>query len=408
MTAPLDYDIVIVGAGMVGTSLAIALAPSGLRIAIVESVSPKNHEQSTFDERGITLTPSSQRIFEQLDVWQYVRADSYPIKHIHVSEQGRFGFTRLDASSAGMSELGHVVVARSLGQALHRCLQQYENIDLICPAELKQFNLTDGAMSVVWQGQDGEQTVNAGLLVGADGSNSLVRRLAGINVDEYDFQQTAIVANVTTQKTNNATAYERFTPHGPIAMLPIGERRSVLVFAVNSDEARTCINLSDEDYISRVQQELGRRLGNIEQLGVRRAYPIIFRQASRHYQQQLLLLGNSAHTLHPNAAQGFNLGLRDVAGLADAIYTALEKGLGIEDISILKNYMEARTADQRRVTRFTNGLAKTFYNRWPVINSGRNLCMILIDLVPPLKQSFTEAAMGLSGLQPGMVRGELQ
>ncbi len=410
MTASSDYDIVIVGAGMVGTSLAIALAPTGLRIAIIESVNPNNHQHSTFDDRGITLTPSSKRIFEQLDIWQQVRADSYPIKRIHVSEQGRFGFTHLDASTSGtgLPELGYVVVARSLGQALHQCLQRYDNINLLCPAELKQFSLVDGKMRVVFQYEGVEQTVNAGLLVGADGSNSLVRRLAGINVEEDDFKQTAIVANIKTQKTNDATAFERFTPHGPIAMLPIGDRRSVLVYVVSSREAHACMQVSDTDYISRVQQEVGRRLGNIEQLGMRRAYPIVFRQASRHYQQQLVLLGNSAHTLHPNAAQGFNLGLRDVAGLADSIHNALNKGGAIEDISILKNYMENRAADQRRVIRFTNGLAKTFYNRWPVINSGRNLCMLMIDLVPPLKRTFTEAAMGISGLQPNMVRGPLQ
>ncbi len=405
MAGSLDYDIVIAGAGMVGASLAIALAPTGLRIAIIESVSPRNTDESSFDDRGITLAPSSRRIFERLGVWQQLQSECYPIKNIHVSEQGQFGFARLRANEVGCEELGYVVLARALGQALLADLQLHDNIELVCPAELKQFERDGKIMQVTWQQQGELRHVRAGLLVGADGSHSLVRRLAGINVQQKDFEQTAIVANITTQKSNQATAYERFTPHGPIALLPIGENRSVLVYVVDRNKAHTCMTMPEAEFVQQVQQELGRRLGRIEQLGKRRSYPLLFQQAQTQYQPQLLLLGNSVHTLHPNAAQGFNLGLRDVAGLVDAVHDGLQQGMVVNDVRILEQYTASREADQKRVIRFTNGLASTFYNNWPLLVSARNSLMLLVDIVPALKQQIVTTAMGKSGQQPRLVRG---
>jgi 2-octaprenyl-6-methoxyphenol hydroxylase len=391
---------------MVGASLACALAPSGLRIGIIESVTLSNEQQSSYDDRGITLSPSSKRILERIDVWQQVQSSTTPIKKIHISEQGRFGFTHLDAAESGHSELGHVVVARSLGQALHKQMSTFENVNLICPAELKHFQQTDIGMNLEIAHSDHVETMSAGLLVGADGSRSLVRRLAEINTKENDFKQTAIVANVTTQKPNNATAYERFTKHGPVALLPIDKNRSVLVFTVDKDNANYYLNMSDKEYIKVIEAEFGRRLGKIEQVGQRRSYPILFIEAVEQFQEQLILLGNAAHSIHPNAAQGFNLGLRDVAGLAECIFTGIEKGQATDDISILESYISLRAADQQRVMQFTNRLANSFYNDLPLLSSARNMAMLLLDLIPDLKTSFVEKTMGIAGLQPRLVRGE--
>lgn len=399
-----DYDVTIVGAGMVGASLACALAPSGLRIAIIESVTLSNDQQPSYDDRGITLSPSSRRILQQINVWQQVQADVTPIKKIHVSEQGRFGFTHLDATETVHNELGYVVVARSLGQALHKQMSEFENVKLICPADLKCFNRTDSGMTLDISGLDNSETLTTSLLVGADGGQSLVRRLAGINTKERDFQQTAIVSNITTQKSNEATAYERFTSHGPIALLPIAKNRSVLVFTVNQDRAERYLSMSDEQYISAIEAEFGRRLGKLEQVGQRRSYPIIFIEALEQYQQQLVLLGNAAHSIHPNAAQGFNLGLRDVAGLTECVLAAIEKDISLDDISVLENYIKLRYPDQKRVMRFTNGLASSFYNQLPLLSPVRNLAMLLVDSVPDLKAAFVEKAMGIAGLQPRLVR----
>ncbi len=401
-----DYDVVIIGAGMVGASLACALAPLGLRIAIIESVTLSNEQQPSYDDRGLTLSPSTKRILEQINVWPQVQVYATPIKKIHVSEQGRFGFTHIDAAETEYSELGNVVVARSLGLALHKRMSDFENVKLICPAELKHFQRTDSGMILEISRSGDIETMSAGLLVGADGSNSLVRRLAGINTRENDFKQTVIVSNVTTQKPNNLTAYERFTPHGPVALLPIDKDRSVLVFTVDGKNAEHYLNMSDKQYIDAIETEFGRRLGKIKQVGQRRSYPLRFIEAIEQYQEQLVLLGNAVHTIHPNTAQGFNLGLRDVAGLAECIFRGIEKGRAINDICILEDYIKLRYDDQQYVMRFTNKLASCFYNKLPLLSSTRNFAMLLIDILPNLKKSFVERRMGLAGLQPRFVRGQ--
>jgi ubiquinone biosynthesis UbiH/UbiF/VisC/COQ6 family hydroxylase len=286
-------------------------------------------------------------------------------------------------------------------------MSSFDNVDLICPAELKHFQKTDSAITLEITRDNKTESITAGLLVGADGSRSLVRRLAGINTKENDFKQTAIVANVTTQKPNNATAYERFTSHGPVALLPIDTNRSVLVFTVDKENTDRYLSMSDEHYIKAVENEFGRRLGKIEQVGQRRSYPILFIEAVEQYQEQLILLGNAAHSIHPNAAQGFNLGLRDVAGLAECIFTGIEKGQSTGDISILENYIKLRIADQQRVMNFTNRLASSFYNELPLLSSTRNMAMLLLDFMPDLKASFVEKTMGIAGLQPRLVRGEV-
>ena len=400
-----DYDLIIIGAGMVGASLACALAPTGLRIAIIESVEIGDEQQPSYDDRGITLAPSSKRILEHIGVWQKCQADVNPIKHIHVSEQGRFGFTRLSADEIGHAALGYVVVARALGQALHRQMATFENVHLICPAELKHFQTTEEGVRIEFQQSGQSESLTAGLMVGADGSNSLVRRMAGINTKERDFKQTAIVANITTQKNNKATAYERFTRHGPVALLPISENRSVLVFTVLTEDADRHLAMTDPQFINAIEAEFGRRLGKIMQVGRRRSYPIKFIEVQEQVQDNLVLLGNAAHSIHPNAAQGFNLGLRDVAGLAECFTTALKKGFSLDDEGVLQDYLSLRLADQKRTMRLSNGLASSFYNDLPLLGPARNLAMLLVDTLPGLKSRFAEQAMGIAGLQPRLVRG---
>jgi 2-octaprenyl-6-methoxyphenol hydroxylase len=400
-----DYDVVIVGAGMVGASLACAIAPTNLSIALIEAVSPSEDWQPSYDDRGISLSPSSKRVLEHIGVWRDICLHATPIKKIHVSNQKKFGFTHLAASEENVSELGHVVIARSLGSALHKKIRQYKNITLICPAELKDFLRQDSKLSLKVARSGNTKTINTRLLVGADGSRSIVRKLAGIEIKERDFKQTAIVSNLTTQKRNQSIAYERFTSHGPIALLPINKNRSVLIFTVHSDQENYYLNMSDNQYLKTIETEFGRRLGKIQKLGERRPYPILFIEAMQQFQDNLILLGNAAHTLHPNAAQGFNLGLRDIAGLSECIFSGLEKKLSIDDINILKNYLELRHSDQQRVIEFSNGLATCFDHDSSLFTSITNITMLLFDCIPPFKSSFLKKTMGIAGHQPKLVRG---
>ena len=277
-----DADVLIVGAGMVGASLAVALAPLGLRITIIEAIPLKHDKQPSYDDRGITLAPSSSRILRQLGVWETAAVHATSITRIHISEQGRFGYTRLDASTVDRLELGHVVVARHLGRALLQSLSEYDNINLVCPAEPRQFTLEQNGIQVEICESGETQTLHAGLLVGADGALSLVRRLAGISQKETDFKQTAIVSNVTTQQVNAGTAYERFTANGPIALLPIAANRSVLVNTVDSEDLQNWLQYTDDEYIAQVMKRFGRRLGHIEKIGRRSTYPIKYMEALHH------------------------------------------------------------------------------------------------------------------------------
>ena len=400
-----DYDVVIVGAGMVGASLACAIAPTNLSIALIESVEINDDKQPSYDDRGISLSPSSKRILEHIGIWKELQSYVTPIKRIHISNQKKFGFTHFAASDAEATELGHVVIARSLGSALHKKIKSFENIKLLCPTQLQDFARTVSNLSIQVLSSTGSETLRTKLLVGADGSHSMVRKLAGIKTREYDFKQTAIVANVVTQKPNYFTAYERFTPHGPIAFLPIGENRSVLVFTTLIDKASDYLNMSDEKFLDSIEIEFGRRLGKIQKIGKRRYYPIFFIEAIQQFQDNLILLGNSAHTIHPNAAQGFNLGLRDVAGLAECIYLALEKKLSVDNKTILNSYLELRNFDQQRIIKFTNSLASSFYHNSSLYTPITNTVMLLIDCIPELKSLFLKRAMGLAGYQPKLVRG---
>ena len=402
---PHDYDVVIVGAGMVGASLACAIAPTNLSIALIEPVLFNDDQQPSYDDRGISLSPSSKRILERIGIWQSIYSNVTPIKKIHISNQKKFGFTHLAASEAGLTELGHVVIARSLGNALHKKIKQYKNIKLFCPAELNDFVKHNSNISLQVLLPEGNSTINTKLLVGADGSHSLVRKLAGIKTKEHNFEQTAIVANVTTQKPNQFTAYERFTPHGPIAFLPVEGNRFVLIFTVDTHKASYYLSMSDNKYLEIIENEFGRRLGKIQEIGKRHTYPIFFIEAVNQFQENLILLGNSAHTIHPNAAQGFNLGLRDVAGLAECIYSAKEKKQSINDMHIFNKYIELRHADQQRIIKLTNSIASSFYNTSLLSASLANTIMLLLDFIPEFRSLFLKRAMGLAGYQPRLVRG---
>ena len=241
---PPDYDLVIIGAGMVGASLASALAGSGLRIAVVEPVAAGQRRPAGNDERGIALAPASRQILEDIGVWPGLSAAVTPIRQIHVSEQGRLGMTRMRPAALGLTELAHVVVAGRLGRALHEQMAAAENIDLICPAELIRFQSCANGLRLEIKTEQGQREINTKLLAGCDGRDSLVRRLAGINTREHDFMQTAIVANLSTERPNNGAAFERFTPHGPIALLPVERHKSVVVFSVERAEADRYLALS--------------------------------------------------------------------------------------------------------------------------------------------------------------------
>lgn len=399
-TSP-DYDILIAGAGAVGASLACALAGSGYRVAVIEAIAlPDENDAaaaSPHDGRGLALSLASQQVLERIGVWPSLASSSNPIRHIHVSHRGHFGSVRLDAELLGSDALGYVVPAARLGRALLETLGSAANIDFICPARLTTISQDSGAVTALVEYEDRVQQLHARLLVGADGSQSRVRELCDIDTRVKDYDQTAIVSSVRSELPHDDTAWERFTDSGPFALLPLADGRCVSVCCVSGAAAESMLAKSDADFLVELEQRFGRRLGRLREPGPRQSYPIRLVESERQRADRVLLLGNSVHTVHPNAAQGFNLGLHDAAALADCL---LEDAVDPGSEIILRRYLGLRRPVQKRVVRFTDALAWLFYEPHsvlgPVIAPGRSLAMLAMDMLPPVKKFFARRTAGLN------------
>lgn len=405
MNKPLDYDIIIAGGGLVGASLACALRNENVRIAVIEPVTPKMAEQPSYDDRGLALSHSTIQILDGLDIWQSVKKSANPIRRVHVSNQKHFGFVRLHADMMQVKALGYVVIARDLGQVLLKKIEEAKNIDVLCPANVKGINVLFEFAEVTISENNKTKIIKSKLVVVADGAQSKLRDLLGIETEKKDYQQTAIVSNITPDQPHQDTAYERFTESGPLALLPLTKQRCVVVFTVNSKNAEQYMEMGDDKFLQALQSRFGRRLGEFQRIGARKSYPIKQVNVNEPIMDRVVILGNAAHTLHPNGAQGFNLGLRDVAGLAEILVPAIRTENDPGDRILLENYLALRAQDQKRVIRFTDGLASLFYSELPHKVIARNLGMLSTNMIPPLKKYFMRKAMGLHGKQPALVRG---
>jgi len=398
-----DFDALIVGGGMVGASLACLLAGQGQQVALVEAVSPKASEQPSYDDRGLALSASSRRIFEAVGIWAALLPDAAPIRRIHVSDRGHFGFTRLDAAEAGVPALGHVVIGRSIGRALHERLHAVEGIEFLCPARVERVEMLGDRVRVAIEGTGGP--IEAGLLIAADGADSALRTQLGIETYVRDYRQTAIVANVTPERSHEFTAFERFTESGPLALLPLADRRCVSVWGAGAADAAELTALDDAAYGARLAERFGHRLGAFTKVGTRRSYPLRLVRARRQHVGRAVIIGNAAHAIHPNGAQGLNLGLRDVAALAEVFVDARRRGADPGAGETLSRYAAWRERDQRSVIAFSDGLTRLFYNDLAPVVWARDALMLATDLLAPLKRALIRRAMGLSGRQPRLVRG---
>ncbi len=398
-----EYDVIIVGGGMVGASLASALCANKIRIAVVEAVPSRSENQPSYDDRGLALSLSSQRILAGLGLWD--KLCSTPVQHVHVSDRYHFGFVRLHAEMLHVPALGYVVTARELGRVLKNRLDTADNIEFLCPATVDAVRIGPDCTKVTVNIDGGTKTLTSKLVVAADGTHSRVRDLLGITVQIKDYDQTAIVTNVTPEKPHCDTAYERFTESGPLALLPLPDQHCAVVFTVNTQDAGHYLQMDDYTFTNCIQTRFGRRLGRFQRIGARKSYPIKMISSHEQVRERVVVLGNSAHTLHPNGAQGFNLCLRDVAGLAEILIPALSENKDVGERELLNTYLAARKIDQRHVMRFSNGLATLFYNELPHKVLVRNAGMLLTDMVPIIKRSFLRQAMGLHGRQPSLVRG---
>ncbi len=400
-----DYDVVIIGGGLVGGSLACALNGTGLKVALIEAVAPRCEQQPSYDERVIAVSLGSQRIFSAIGLWPDIEPEAEAILKVHVSDRGHCGFARLDHAEEGVEALGYVAPARAIGLAIHAGLERAANLKRYCPAQLLSHRVhADGVdVDVVAEGET--LHLRTRLLVAADGANSAVRRQLDLATEERAYGHDAIITTLTPERPLRGLAFERFTESGPLAMLPMTNGRYSVVWTCREDETAEILALSDADFLARLQARFGYRLGRLGQAAPRRAYPLKLLLTRDSVQERLVLIGNAAHSLHPVAGQGFNLGLRDVAALAEVVAQSAVKGGDVGSAATLANYRHWRLRDQIATARLTDALARLFVMRWLPVRIGRNLGMLGLDLIPGARHLLAERFMGLGGRLPRLARG---
>jgi 2-octaprenyl-6-methoxyphenol hydroxylase len=399
------YDVIIVGGGMVGTCLVRALSGQGLRIASVEAVRPERRGESGYDDRAIALAYGTRRILEGLNLWHDLEAGATPIHRIHVSDRGHFGAVRMDRAEEGLPAIGYVVPARVIGQVLTEAVSRLDDVDSYCPASVTATAQAVDCVQAVIEAEEGPITVSAQLVVAADGADSVLRERAGIESLQTDYGQTAIVTNVTPQQPHHNIAYERFTDSGPLAVLPMSDGRCAVVWTVASGQADAVMALDDAAFLAQLQERFGQRMGRLLRVGRRQAWPLRLLSARRSVGQRLALVGNAIHTLHPIAGQGFNLGARDVAVLAEVLVDAVRAGEDPGSAKVLARYAGWRRRDHASVTVFTDGLARLFTLPVPGLGLARSAGMVALDLLPSAKRLLTRLTMGRAGRMARLSRG---
>ena len=359
----LEADVLIVGGGLAGSTLAHALALTSLTTVLVEARDPAQLEQPSFDGRATALANGSQRILASLGLWGQVAADAEPIRSIHISEYGRFGAARIHAQEEGVPALGYTLENRLLGGALWRALDAASGFTCLAPAKLS--SLTVGEERVEAEVTTAQQRLSlvAKVVVAADGANSQVRRELAIDTHEDRYEQQAVILNCATEIPHAGRAFERFTPDGPLAFLPLSANRVAVVWTLSHEQANRVAALEDDVFGRELQAAFGYRLGRITRVGSRTAYPLARLRSATVIGSRAVLIGSAAVNLHPVAGQGFNLALRDVASLAETFTEHLDGQLVADDpgsAAVLHRYQQWRRQDQKAVAALTHGLIRLF------------------------------------------------
>ncbi|QBG37238.1 2-octaprenyl-6-methoxyphenyl hydroxylase [Litorilituus sediminis] len=407
-----QFDVVISGGGLSGSLMALSLSElvksdgSKLAIAIIEA-NPKSDNQGQhaplFDDRVLALSHGSARYLEKLSVWQHLQQDACAIADIDISDRGHFAKARLSAAEYHVNALGYVIDMALIGRGLLKVLANKTNVHWFNPDKIEDIN---------WQEQHVDVALQSGtclqgkLLLACDGVKSPCRERANIEVSFDDYQQVALIANVATQKPHLHKAYERFSNQGPIAMLPlpqskaqaVGQGRCSLVWTMTPDEAERIQALSDDDFKRELESAFGLWLGQILHVGKRDVYPLVLLQAKQQTYHRMALVGNSSHTIHPIAGQGFNLGLRDVADMASLIAEQLNADmLNSDDVgsfALLQKYQQLRSKDQQEVIWLTDSLVRLFANDLPPLVVGRNIGLQMLGALSPFKNALVKKTMG--------------
>ena len=390
------YDIIIVGAGMVGATLACGLAEEAeqLNIAIIDANEPNfDWDNDSYDMRVSAITRCSQELFNNIGVWDKITEQRVsPYRDMFVWDAGSKGNLHFDSADMGETDLGHIIENRVIVKALHQRIEELSKIDLLCPANLTKITFSENKTVVTI---DKNKEISANMIVAADGSNSWVRKQADIAVKGWDFDQAALVTTVKTEKHHQDTAWQRVLNTGPLAFLPLTDGYSSIVWSTSPDEAKRLAEMSQEQFAIELEQAFESKLGKIESVASRAVFPLRLFETLNYVQPRLALVGDAAHTIHPLAGQGVNLGLADVASLISVVTEALNNKKDIGDLRVLRRYERWRRADNRSMLLAMDGLKRLFGSELTAVKDLRGLGLNLTNKLTPLKNLIMQQAMGL-------------
>lgn len=399
-----DYDVCVAGGGMVGSVLACGLAQQGFKVALVERREPEREwPVEDVDLRVSALTRASQRVLDNLGVWQRMASMRVsPYRAMEVWDAGGFGGIRFEAADLGEPDLGHIVENRVTRLALWECMEQFENLQLLCPDEPVQLTLESSAGPQL--ALSSGCRVRARLVVGAEGARSPVREMAGISSSGWSYDQQAIVATIRTSLDHDQVARQRFMPDGPLALLPVDQRRCSIVWSTSPAEAARLLHLSAADFCQELSRASERVLGEVLEVGPRASFPLSLRNADRYVQPGLALVGDAAHGVHPLAGQGVNLGILDAAVLVDVLGAARKAGRDLGATATLRRYERARKGADIAMLGVMDLFKRLFSNSNIPLTLVRNLGLNLVNLAAPAKHLVVRRAMGLTGELPWLAR----
>ncbi|MBN2646911.1 MAG: FAD-dependent monooxygenase [Thiotrichales bacterium] len=404
-TAVKVSDILIVGGGPVGLMLALGLAKQGFAIGLLEAnpamtmQSASEQSSNAFDGRVLALSYGSIKVLQQLGVWASIKPFATAIEHVHVSQKGYLGITTLHAEEMGVSALGYSVQGRDLGRVLWQAVcEQVEQIQLLSNAKLLHFEQNEAGVEAQVQIGDQVHLATTQFLIGADGTQSQVRQGLGIELLSKDYEAVAILAQIQTAEPAMGWSYERFTQEGPVAILPMQERWHKAVMVCPKAQLPSLMSLDDAAFLARFTEKMGARMGGFVGISPRLAYPLHESYVQQIYQGRVLLMGNAAHTQHPVAAQGLNLGIRDVAVFLQqiaALNLAPKQAIkSVVEQHFLHAYAEQRQPDHQRVLGMTDGLIDLFQHSSPLVGHLRGIGLMAMQALPPIKKRFARFAMG--------------
>ncbi|WP_447041149.1 2-octaprenyl-6-methoxyphenyl hydroxylase [Vibrio parahaemolyticus] len=387
-----QYDVVIAGGAMAGATLALAiehLSQGALRVAVVEPFKAQSDQHPGFDSRSIALSYGTVNLLRHLELWSAIEPFTTPIEHIHVSDRSHAGMTDITKYDVGVEALGYVVELADVGRVYQELLTHSTAIDLYCPNSAKHITRTQENVTI--ELASGE-LLNAKLLVAADGAVSQCCQQIGLELSEHDFDQVAVIANIVTQEPHQGRAFERFTENGPVALLPMSDNRMSLVWCLRPDEAQIVMELSESEFLERLQQDFGWRLGAMQKVGLRASYPLLLRHRKQNISHRFAIVGNAAQTLHPIAGQGFNLGIRDVVTLAEEL---VKQGEDVGRYQCLIRFSQRREADRNETIWLTSSLVHVFSNDLLAMRIGRNTALAAMDNLSIFKQPLLRHTLGL-------------